>query len=318
MNKLLSLAYFAGGSKFTIDPFIALKNSRHDLKVVFTKSPKKAGRGKKKAHNLLLYKAVECGIPVKTIEDFRNIENLKLLKSLELDFIIVFSFGLILPKEILEIPKYGCINIHASLLPKWRGASPVQHALMNNNKVTGYTFIIMNEKLDEGKIVYKEKINIDIADNYTTLLSKIISLASKVLVSKIEDLSNNSIKPQEQIHSEASYCYKIKKDDTYLKFNTSAEEALGRIRAFSPTPGAKCFLEGEMIKVLDAKIEGNSKFNKKIGCVTDESLLISCKYGFIRFIKVQRAGRKAMMAREFLNGRKVKIGAVINEKKKKY
>ena len=222
---------------------------------------------------------------------------------------------MILPKEVLEIPRYGCINIHASLLPKWRGASPVQHALMNNEKVTGYTFIIMNERLDEGKIVYKEKINIDITDNYTTLLSKIISLASKVLVSKIEDLSNSNIKPQAQIHSEASYCYKIKKDDTYLKFNTSAEEVLGRIRAFSPTPGAKCFLEGEMIKVLDAKIEDNSKFNKKIGCVTDESLLISCKYGFIRLIKVQRAGRKVMMAREFLNGRKVKIGSVINEKK---
>ncbi len=315
MNKVLSLAYFAGGSKFTIDPFIALKNSRHNLKMTFTKSPKRAGRGKKKANNLLLDKALEFGIPIKTIDDFKNIENLKLLKSLELDFIIVFSFGLILPKEILEIPRYGCINIHASLLPKWRGASPVQHALMHNDKVTGYTFIIMNERLDEGKIVYEEKINIEITDNYTTLLSKIISLASKVLVSKIEGLSNNSIKPQEQIHSEASYCYKIKKDDTYLKFNTSAEEVLGRIRAFSPTPGAKCFLEGEMIKVLDAKIEDKSKFNKKIGCVTDESLLISCKYGFIRFIKVQRAGRKAMMAKEFLNGRKVKIGAVINEKK---
>ena len=315
MNKVLSLAYFAGGSKFTLDPFIALKNSRHDLKVAFTKSPKRAGRGKKKAHNLLLDKAVEFGIPIKTVADFKNLENLKLLKSLKLDFIVVFSFGLILPKEVLAIPRYGCINIHASLLPKWRGASPVQHALMNNDKVTGYTFIIMNEKLDEGKIVYKEKINIDIADNYTTLLSKIISLASKVLVSKIEDLSNNIIKPQAQIHSEASYCYKIKKDDTYLKFNASAEEVLGRIRAFSPTPGAKCFLDGEMIKILDAKIEDNSKFNKKIGCVVDESLLISCKYGFIRPIKVQRAGRKAMMAREFLNGRKVKIGSVINEKK---
>ena len=315
MNKVLSLAYFAGGSKFTLDPFIALKNSRHNLKVAFTKSPKRAGRGNKKAHNLLLDKALEFGIPIKTVDDFKNIENLKLLKSLELDFIVVFSFGLILPKEVLEIPRYGCINIHASLLPKWRGASPVQHALMNNDKVTGYTFIIMNERLDEGKIVYKEKINIDIADNYNTLLSKIISLASKVLVSKIEDLSNNSIKPQAQIHSEASYCYKIKKDDTYLKFNTPAEKVLGKIRALSPSPGAKCFLDGELIKVLDAKIEDNIKFNQKIGCVIDESLLISCKYGFIRLLKVQRAGRKVMMAREFLNGRKVKIGSVINEKK---
>ena len=100
-----------------------------------------------------------------------------------------------------------------------------------------------------------------------------------------------------------------------MKFNTSAEEVLGKIRAFSSNPGAKCFLEGELIKVLDAKIEDSSKLNKKIGCITDENLLISCKYGFIRLIKVQRAGRKAMMAREFLNGMKVKIGSIINEKK---
>ncbi len=315
MNKVLSLAYFAGGSKFTLDPFIALKNSRHDLKVAFTKSPKKAGRGKQKAHNLLLDKAVEFGVPIKTIDNFKNIENLKLLKSLQLDFIIVFSFGLILPKEVLEIPRYGCINIHASLLPKWRGASPVQHALMNNDKVTGYTFIIMSEGLDEGKIIYKENINIDTTDNYASLLQKIISSASKVLVSKIEALVNSTIKPQTQIHSKASYCYKIKKDDTYLKFNISAKEILGKIKAFSPNPGAKCFIKGELIKVLDAKIEDNSKLNEKIGCVTDERLLISCKYGFIRFIKLQRAGRKAMTAREFLNGWKVKIGSIINEKK---
>ena len=315
MNKVLSLAYFAGGSKFTLDPFIALKNSRHDLKVTFTKSPKRAGRGNKKAHNMLLDKAVEFGMPIKTIDDFKNIENLRLLKSLELDFIIVFSFGLILPKEVLEIPRYGCINIHASLLPKWRGASPVQHALMNNDKVTGYTFIIMNERLDEGKIIYKEKINIDTTDDYATLLQKIISTASKVLVSKIEDLSNNIIKPQTQIHREASYCYKIKKEDTYLKFDISAEEVLGKIKAFSPNPGAKCFIEGELIKILDAKIEDNSKLNKNVGCVTDDSLLISCKYGFIRLIKIQRAGRKVMTVREFLNGWKVKKGSIINEKK---
>ena len=134
-------------------------------------------------------------------------------------------------------------------------------------------------------------------------------------MNKIEDLSNNNIKPQEQIHGEASYCYKIKKDDTYLKFNTSAKEVLGKIKAFSPDPGAKCFLDGELIKILDAKIEDNSKFNKKIGCVTDESLLISCKYGFIRLIKIQRAGRRVMTAKELLNGWKIKVGSIIYEKK---
>ena len=111
----------------------------------------------KSAQNFLLENVLEYNIPIKTIDDFKSRENIELIKSLQLDFIVVFSFGLILPKEILEIPKYGCINIHASLLPKWRGASPVQHALMKNEKITGYTFIIMNENLDEGNIIYKEK-----------------------------------------------------------------------------------------------------------------------------------------------------------------
>lgn len=315
MNKVLSFAYFAGGSKFTLEPFIALYESRHDLKIVFTKSPKRSGRGKKKAQNFLLDKAKECDVLVITIDDFKNSEKLEYLKTLKLDFIVVFSFGMILPKKVLEIPKYGCINIHASLLPKWRGASPVQHALLNNDKKTGYTFILMNEGLDEGNIVYKEIIDIDITDNYITLLDKIINSASKTLIKKVEDLANSIIKPTLQIHNEASYCYKIKKEDTYLKFDTSAQEVLGKIRAFSPFPGAKCFLEGELIKVLEAKVEGHNKINKKIGSIEDNNLLVSCKYGFIRFIRIQRSGRKALPAKELLNGWKIKVGSIINEKK---
>ena len=132
---------------------------------------------------------------------------------------------------------------------------------------------------------------------------------------RLLNLYYNIIKPQTQIQSQASYCYKIKKEDTYLIFNMSAKAILGKIKAFSPNPGAKCFIEGELIKILDAKIEDNSKPNKNVGCVTDHNLLISCKYGFIRLTKIQREGRKAMMATEVLNGWKVKIGSIINEKK---
>ncbi len=315
MNKVLSLAYFAGGSKPTLGPFMALNNSRHELKIIFTKSPHKYRIGNNKNHNFLLEKALDLNVPIKAVDDFKDLDNVKLLKSLKLDFIIVFSFGLILPREVLKIPKYGCINVHASLLPKWRGASPVQHVLMNNDTVTGFTFIIMNEKLDEGNIIYKKKINIEISDNYASLLDKIVISASKVLIKSIEDLSDNNIVPKVQINSNASYCYKIKKEDTYLKFNSTAKEVLGKVRAFSPAPGAKCYLDGELIKILEAKVEGDNNLNKKSGCVIDKNLLISCKYGFIRLIKIQRAGRKAMNAREFLNGWKVKKGSIINEKK---
>ena len=315
MNKVLSLAYFAGGSKFTVEPFKALKDSKHKLKIVYTKEPKKAGRGKKKKQNILFEEVVKNNISIKTLHDFTNLENIKLLKELKLDFIIVFSFGLLLPKEILKIPKYGCVNIHTSLLPKWRGASPVQHALLNNEKETGYTFIIMNQGLDEGNIVYKESIKIYDEYNYSSLLDKLVKLASKSLVQNIEGLANNTIKPVAQNHSEASYCYRVKKEDTYINFDCSASEVLGKIRAFSPTPGAKCYIKGELIKILDARIEGEEKVNKKFGCVIDKNLLISCKYGFIRFIKVQRAGRKAMHVKELLNGWDIEVGSIVNEKK---
>tara|TARA_Y200000002_G_scaffold137012_1_gene112971 strand:- start:626 stop:1573 length:948 start_codon:yes stop_codon:yes gene_type:complete len=313
MNKVLSLAYFAGGSKLTLEPFKVLKDSKHKLKIVYTKEGKRAGRGKKKNQNLLFEEVIQNNISIKTLNDFTNLENIKLLKELKLDFIIVFSFGLILPKEILKIPKYGCINIHTSLLPKWRGASPVQHVLLNNEKETGYTIIIMNEGLDEGNIVYKERMKICDQYNYSSLLDKLVKLASKNLVENIEGLANNTIKPVAQNHSEASYCYRIKKEDTYINFDCSASEVLGKIRAFSSTPGAKCYIKGELIKILDARIYDEKKFNKKIGCVTDKNLLISCKYGFIRFIKVQRAGRKAMHVKELLNGWDIEVGSIVNE-----
>ena len=315
MTKVLSLAYFAGGSKFTIEPFKVLKDSKHKLKIVYTKEPKRAGRGKKKNQNILFEEVIKYNIPIKTLNDFTNLENIKLLKELKLDFIIVFSFGLILPEEILKIPKYGCINIHTSLLPKWRGASPVQHALLNNEKETGYTFIIMNQGLDEGNIVYKESIKIYNKYNYSSLLNKLVKLASENLLQNIEGLANNIIKPVVQNHNEASYCFRIKKQDTYINFDCSASEVLGKIRAFSPSPGAKCYIKGELIKILDARIEGEEKVNKKFGCVIDKNLLISCKYGFIRFIKVQRAGRKAMYVKELLNGWKIELGSIVNEKK---
>ena len=315
MNEVLSLAYFAGGSKLTVEPFKVLKDSKHKLKIVYTKEARRAGRGKKKNQNILFEEVLQNNIPIKTLNDFTNLENTKLLKDLKLDFIIVFSFGLILPKEILKIPKYGCINIHTSLLPKYRGASPVQHALLNNEKETGYTFIIMSEGLDEGDIVFKESIKINDECNYSSLLDKLVKLASKNLVKKIEGLVNNTIKPVEQNHSEASYCYRIKKEDTYINFDSTASEVLGKIRAFSFTPGAKCYIKGELIKILDARIEDEKKFNKKFGCVTDKNLLISCKYGFIRFIKVQRAGRKVMYAKELLNGWDIELGSIVNEGK---
>ena len=243
MNKQFNLAYFAGGSKFTIDPFLALLASKHKVKIVFTKEPKRSGRGRKKTHNYLIGEVIKKNIKFIALDNFLNLENIKELNTLDLDFIIVFSFGVILPKEILDIPKYGCINLHTSILPKWRGASPIQHTLLNNEKYAGYSLFIMNEKLDEGDIIFKEKILIEDRDNYEILLNKIIKLASKSLVIKIEEFVNNNINIEKQDSNSATYCYRIRKEDTYISLNSSSKEVYGKIRAFSPSPGAKFFLQ---------------------------------------------------------------------------
>ncbi len=157
MKKKLNIAYFSGGADFTLGPFFSLLKSNHNIKIVYSKAPKPSGRGKNIKNNVLINEAKKNNILTKSIDIFECNKDIKVLKSLDLDYIIVFSFGLILPKILLDIPKKGCLNIHTSLLPKWRGASPIQNSLINNEKETGFTFIMMNEKLDEGDIILKKK-----------------------------------------------------------------------------------------------------------------------------------------------------------------
>ena len=314
MGKSLNIVYMAGGALHTLDPFHALLKSKHNLKVVYTKKNLLSGRRKKKLNNLLLEEAKNYNIFCITPKNFKEEDTLKQLKNLNLDLAIVFSYGILLPKNLLSIPKYGCINIHTSLLPKWRGASPVQHALMHNEKESGFTFILMNEKLDEGDIIYKKKILVCQDDNYESLLNKITKLASNNLVKIIERLSDNKIKMIKQNNKEATYCYKIKKEDSYINFNETAQEVYGKIRAFNPNPGAKCFIKGELVKVLEAKVENSKNKFGEYGEVLDNKLLVACKVGALKLIKIQRQGKRAMTTSEVLNGWKVEKGIILNAK----
>ena len=271
-----------------------------------------SGRSKKKVNNLLLDEANNNNITCITPNNFKEAENISKFKNLNLDLAIVFSYGLLLPKDFLSIPKYGCINIHTSLLQKWRGASPVQQVLMNNEKESGFTFILMNEGLDEGDIIYKKKIIVCQDDNYGTLLNKITKLASSDIVNVIERLADNNIKLTKQNNEEATYCYKIKKEDSYISFNETAQEVYGKIRAFNPNPGAKCFIKGELVKILEARLENSNNKCGKYGEVIDNELLVACKSGSIKFTKIQRQGKRAMTTSEVLNGWKVEKGIILN------
>ena len=251
---------------------------------------------------------------MEAVNDFEKLEDIQKVKSLNLDIIVVFSYGILLPKEILKIPRFGCINIHTSLLPKLRGASPIQQALLNNDKDSGFTFIMMNERLDEGDMILSKKLKINSDDNYEGLLNRVLDIASAELITTIESIASNDIKLEEQDHRKATYCYRIKKEETYLNFFNTAQEVYGKIRAFSPLPGAKFYLRGELIKVLEAKVENNTKESKNYGITLDDNLLIACKVGTIRLIKIQRPGKKVMNVKDVLNGWPVGIGEALNER----
>ena len=172
----------------------------------------------------------------------------------------------------------------------------------------------MNERLDEGDIIYKKKILVYQDDNYETLLNKITKLASNDIVNVIERLANNNIKLTKQNNEEATYCYKIKKEDSYINFNETAQEVYGKIRAFNPNPGAKCFINGELVKILEASLENSNNKCGKYGEVIDNELLVACKFGSIKFIKIQRPGKRAMTTSEVLNGWKVEKGIILNDR----
>ena len=314
MNKVLKVAYMSGGSAFTIEPLKQLIKSNHEVIKIYTKPPKEGKKTRKKIKNYLLEEAKKNHLEVIMTDDFKKKHLINDLKKINPDFIVVYAYGVILPKEILEIPKYGCINIHTSLLPKWRGASPIQHSLLNNEQETGFTFIVMSDELDKGDILLKEKITITNNDNCETLLYKITELASKNLIKTLEQYAMNMIKTIKQEDKEATYCFKIKKEDTYITFNQKAYEIYGKIRAFNPNPGAKCYIKGELVKIVEAEVVNENLVYKKYGMVLDNNLLISCRKGAIRLTKIQRQGRKPMISKVLLNGWKIEKGLILNER----
>ena len=272
MKDSLRLIYMAGGADYTINPLIKLLQSKHKLLHVYTKYPKPTGRGNKILPNPLQIFLEKNNLSYSMPINLRSEEEIEKIKNLQPDLVLVFSYGHILPQEMLDIPKRGCLNLHASLLPKWRGPSPVQYSLLNNEKETGFSIMVMNKKIDEGKILYKEALRIDESDNTITLLKKITNLACEKILQVINEYVKGSIQGIEQNHKIASYTNIIKKKETYIDFNEEANVILGKIRAYNPNPGAKCFINGELIKIIEAKKEFLNNNENKPGTIIDEKL----------------------------------------------
>ena len=314
MTKSLKVVYMAGGADYTILPLNEILKSSHKLIHVYTKQPKPVGRGKRIIPSTLQKFLEENKLPYSMPKDLKSKEVINNIKKMKPDLILVFSFGHILSQDVLNIPKLGCLNIHASILPKWRGPSPVQYAILNNDKETGYSIMIMNKEIDEGEVLYSDSLAIQESDNTLSLLYKITSLACNSIIEVINKYSEGKLSSINQNNKNVSYSYIIKKNETYLDFNEDADIILQKIKAYNPNPGAKCFVNGELIKIIEAKKEILYD-NKEPGIILDENFLISCKNNAIRPIVLQRAGKKPLKLAEALNGWKVFPGHLVKNKK---
>jgi methionyl-tRNA formyltransferase len=230
------------------------------------------------------------------------------LKKLEPDIVVVIAYGKIIPKKFLNLSKHGFINVHASLLPKWRGAAPIQRSIMNLDNQTGISIMKIEEKLDAGPIMHQDKIQInENVDAFT--LSKVLSkLGAKSIINAIDKIEKGQAKFQEQNHSEATYAKKISKTEGRIDWNESAKKVLAKINGLNPNPGAWFQYKNERFKVWKAEITNKSN---DPGKTIDDQLTIACKHQSIKILEIQKEGKNRQLTNEFLLGNKIKPGEIL-------
>ncbi|MDA9687642.1 methionyl-tRNA formyltransferase [Candidatus Pelagibacter sp.] len=308
---MLKKIVFMGTSFFAVPILKSLYQNGYHIPVVYTQPPKKSQRGQK------INKTPIQGISETLNLEFRTPTNLKdnneeyqYLKKLDADIAIVVAYGQIIPKNFLELTKKGFINIHASLLPKWRGAAPIQRSIMNLDKETGISIMKINEKLDTGPVYNIYKIKITTNDNNETLSEKLSFLASEKILDNLDDILNDKLNFKEQNHNKATYAPKIEKTEGLINWNDSAESIIGKINGLYPNPGAWFKYKGERYKILKAEISFGSG---KIGEVLDDYLEITCNNKkSIKVLEIQRQGKRPQNIREFMLGSQIKKGSNLN------
>jgi len=279
-----------------------VKNSWKPIAVV-TEPDKPAGRKRIITPPPVKIAAEKYNIKIFQPENPLDIKNQ--LKNLNPDLFIVTAYGKILPKEILDIPKFGSLNIHPSLLPKYRGASPIQATILNGDKETGITIILMDEKIDHGSIIAQRKLDFPLNKiTYQKLSEKLSELGAKLLIETLPKWLNKEIKPKKQNHLKASYVKKIKREDGHINWTKSAEEIERMIRAYWPWPSAYTKIRKKILKIIDSEVL-KIKHNKKPGTVfltKDKKLAVACGKNALILKEIQLEGRKKVKAKDFLNG----------------
>lgn len=299
-----------GTSDFAVPALAALITAGHEVVAVYTRPPRPAGRGQALQRSSVHLFAERQGLPIRTPTTLRDPREQAFFSALRLDAAVVAAYGLILPRPILGAPRLGCLNIHASLLPRWRGAAPIQRAILAGDRESGITIMQMDEGLDTGAMLLQEKISIAPDMTASDLHDALVALGARLIVETLEKLEAGRVEAIPQPTDGATYASKIDKTETRLDWREPAEHLARVIRAFAPVPGAWFEHAGERVRVLVAEAAPN-KSDEAPGTTLDDRLLVACGQGALRLIRVQRAGGKPMETGDYLRGRPVPAGTVL-------
>ena len=295
---------FMGSPDFAVPSLDALVAAKHDIAAVYSQPPRPAGRGKSERKTAVHERAEALGIEVRTPKTLRDDDEQSRFRSLEADLAVVAAYGLILPREILEAPRAGCINVHASLLPRWRGAAPIQRAILAGDETSGVTIMRMEQGLDTGPMLARQTLDIR-GKTAGQVTEEMANLGARALL----DWLAHPTPPEPQPLAGATYATKLDKAEARIDWTRPASEIERQVRAFAPSPGAWFEANRERIKLLEAAAGADA--GGQPGEVLDDSLTIACGSGSIRPTLVQRAGRAAMTPGELLRGFPLPPGTIL-------
>ena len=305
---------FMGTPDFAV-PSLEKIHKEYHLLSVYTQPPKKSGRGLRTKLNPIHEISNDYNLPVKTPQNFKSFDIIEEIKDLKPDFIIVVAYGIILPKTVLDIPNFFCLNGHASDLPRWRGAAPIQRAIEAGDKTTAACAMIMEETLDTGPVIAKKKINILNKDTASSLHDKLSKLTANVLIESMDKIIQNKYKSIKQKITGITYANKITSNDTLINWSQNNEEILRKLRSLSNWPGGWTYHNHNRIRIHEAKkIEfsvgkENIKPGEFIGYSGNGSPIIQCgSNSFLEITQIQKEGKKKMNSQDFLRGYKINIG----------
>jgi methionyl-tRNA formyltransferase len=294
---------FAGTPDFSVAPLQALLESKHQVIAVYTQPDRPAGRGRALKPSPVKAAALEAGITVFQPKNFRDEADLQVLEALQADVMIVVAYGLILPQRVLDAPRYGCLNIHASLLPRWRGAAPIQRAIQAGDAQTGVTIMQMEAGLDTGPMLNIESIDIGPEETGGQLHDRLAPLGAKALMKTLDMLLADQLNPQVQDDALANYAHKLEKSEAEIDWSQSAIELERMVRAFNPWPVAYTRLGDKTLRIWQVQVPDlpQSGAAGSVLATSSEGIDVATGAGVLRISQLQPQGKRVMSARDFLN-----------------